>query len=156
MFFAHLLRPDFSFFFSPRSRFRIRSLPPGRSNGRHALRLPYVHGERCLPLKEIKDPDLLLFYDWLPGPGSDHVTPVRRQSRPVEPRHHRFPMPHWTGPVHGSNAASPQDVLRTEPQSQPKVKTNSASFIFLLRCRIAHETKFDDCLELTTHCESDE
>ena len=59
-------------------RLRVRPVPAGRGDGGHAVRLPDVHGAR-----------------------GDHVAAVRRQGRPLVPRHDRVPVPHRQGPFPG-------------------------------------------------------
>lgn len=48
------------------------------------------------------------------GPGGDNVSEIRREGGPVEPGHHRVPVPHWQGALPGDYAARAQGLLREQ------------------------------------------
>lgn len=58
------------------------------------------------------------------GARSDNVAKVRRQSGPVEPGHHRVPVPHGQGAVPGHHSAWAQGLLREQHRPATQVSIN--------------------------------
>lgn len=65
----------------------------------------------------------------LVGSWSDHVPAVLCQGRPVEYRHHCVPVPHWQGPIPGTDPSAAQTLLRKTCRAQAKVSDTEYLFV---------------------------